>query len=163
MKKQTELLNDIQFHELNEEWLGSESEDYDGDDNDNDDMSAILSMNQKDEDEEITPMQSALKVLNEDYRKEEMENTAITDMSINEYKVEPATNQCMTDFFEHDYPEPEDKQALVSGDRFNGEAPAELPLNFYDNDDGFWDNYINERMLRNERAGMITNRKYFIH
>ena len=69
----------------------------------------------------MTPMQSALRLLNEDFRKEEMEDTAMNEMSINEYKVEPATNQCMTDFFEHDYPEPEDKQALVSGDRYNGE------------------------------------------
>jgi hypothetical protein len=34
MKKGVKLLNDIQFHELNEEWLGSESEDFEGDDDD---------------------------------------------------------------------------------------------------------------------------------
>lgn len=42
MKKSAELLNDIPFHELNEEWLGSESEDYEGDDGDNDDMQTML-------------------------------------------------------------------------------------------------------------------------
>lgn len=47
MKKGSELLNEIQFHELNEEWLGSESEDYEGED-ENDaekDMANILKMN----------------------------------------------------------------------------------------------------------------------
>lgn len=49
-------------------------------------------MNSNNEDEELTPMQAALRVLDEDFRKEDMRQSAETEMSINEYKVEPATN-----------------------------------------------------------------------
>ena len=44
-----------------------------------------------------------------------------------------------------------------------GEAPRELPINYYDNDDGFWDDYILEKQGRWEQAGMIVNRRDFIH
>lgn len=46
MKKGQQLLNDIQFHELDEQWLGSESDDGEGDDNDNEqDVQSIINMN----------------------------------------------------------------------------------------------------------------------
>jgi hypothetical protein len=87
-------------------------------------------------------MQAALRVMDEDFRKEDMIKAGEGEMSINEYKVEPATNQCMTDFFEFDHPKPEDVQAYTCGDRNFGVAPEELPINYYDNDDGFYDNYL---------------------
>lgn len=50
-------------------------------------------------------------MMDKDYRLDEMRKAADEEMSINEYKVEPATNQCMTDFFEFDHPVLEDIQA----------------------------------------------------
>lgn len=37
-----------------------------------------------------------------------MMNAAQQEMSINEYKVEPATNQCLTDFYIPEYPKMDD-------------------------------------------------------
>ena len=54
-------------------------------------------------------------------------------------------------------------ESRVSGEAFTGVPAAELPINFYDNDDGYWDDYIQHKQQRWERAGMITNRKYFFH
>lgn len=36
-------------------------------------------------------------------------------------------------------------------------------VNYYDNDDGFWDEYLEYRHDRMESAGMIVNRKFFKH
>lgn len=38
-------------------------------------------------------------------------------MSINEYKVEPATNQCLTDFYIPETPKADDIEAYTVGDR----------------------------------------------
>lgn len=108
-------------------------------------------------------MESALKAMNEEHRLEDMRLAAEKEMNINEYNVEPATNQCMTDFFTHDYPDVDEVAARACGDINFGVAARDLPLNFYDNDDGYWDNYIRDRRDRGERAGLITNRRYFIH
>ena len=50
-------------------------------------------------------------MMDEEYRLDDMRKAADEEMSINEYKVEPATNQCMTDFFEFDHPGIEEIQA----------------------------------------------------
>ena len=39
----------------------------------------------------------------------------------------------------------------------------EQPVNYYDNDDGFWDEFISERRLRWEANPMIVNRKFIKH
>jgi len=69
----------------------------------------------------------------------------------------------MTDFFEFEHAGPDDIPAYSQGDRNFGVPPEELPLNYYDNDDGYWDDYISRKMKRHQDAGMITNRMYFIH
>ena len=38
-----------------------------------------------------------------------------------------------------------------------------VPINYYDNDDGFWDDYIREKQERQYEAGMITCRRWFKH
>lgn len=69
----------------------------------------------------------------------------------------------MTDFFEFDHAGPDDIPAYSQGDKNFGVPAEELPLNYYDNDDGYWDDYISRKMKRHQDAGMITNRMYFIH
>lgn len=71
-----------------------------------------------------------------------MMKAAEQEMSINDYKVEPATNQCLTDFYIPNLPKLEDIEAYTVGDRQFGVPPTQVPLNYYDNDDGFWDDYI---------------------
>jgi len=92
-----------------------------------------------------------------------MVQAAEDEMGINDYRVEPATNQCMTDFFLPDTPTGDDIEARTVGDKLFGVAAEELPLNYYDNDDGFWDEYIATKQRRGEEAGFIVNRRHFMH
>lgn len=48
----------------------------------------------------------------------------------------------MADVFEFAEPSINDVEAQVCGLFEYGVPPEEVPLNYYDNDDGFWDNYI---------------------
>ena len=36
-------------------------------------------------------------------------------------------------------------------------------VDYWDNDDGFWDIYLEQRKGRMESAGMMVNRKFFKH
>ena len=94
-----------------------------------------------------------------------MEELAKKEMNIEGYTVEPATTQCLTDFLTLERPGPEDIEAQVCGDEPKGVPPEELPLHYYDNDDGFWDDYIRYKRSRWESAegGLITNRRHFLH
>lgn len=156
------MLNDLPFYEIDEEWLGSESEEYEAEDKDR--SQVIINSQKKDEDEdEDSPMVQALKMQSREGRMEDMRAVADKEMSINEYQVQPATNQCMTDFFLHDHMGPDDIEAHVAGDVNHGVPAEELPLNYYDNDDGFWDDYIQQKHEQWDKQGLLTNRKFFVH
>ncbi len=44
------------------------------------------------------------------------------------------------------------------------EGTANLPVDFYENDDGFWDSIITEKLKRQDEAQpMIKARKHFYH
>ena len=38
-----------------------------------------------------------------------------------------------------------------------------IPLQYYDNDDGFWDDWIEEKMQRYNEQPLIIGRKFFRH
>jgi hypothetical protein len=63
----------------------------------------------------------------------------------------------MTDFYRKPYAEVHDIQAI----------PAEVafvqPVNYFDNDDGFWTEYILYKHMRMEDNDMIVNRKFLKH
>ena len=164
MKRGQQMLNELQFYEMDLDWLGSESDDVESADEDTQDVDRILRLSkQADEEVELNPMESALSALSEDYRRNDMMKAAEQEMSINDYQVEPASNLCMTDFHTKEYPEGHEIEARTVGDVEFGVAAEQLPLNYYDNDDGFWDAYIKQKQERGARAGLITNRKHFIH
>ena len=108
-------------------------------------------------------MEAALRVLDEDSRLDDMRKVAEEEMNMEQYKVQPATNQCMTDFFNFEHPKIDDVEIEVSGETEYGVKAEELPLNYYDNDDGYWDSLIQHKHQRAEDAGLITNRLYFMH
>ena len=56
------MLNELQFYELDEQWLGSESEDFEADENDGEkDIAAIIKQSMAvDEDKELSPMEAAI-------------------------------------------------------------------------------------------------------
>lgn len=84
-------------------------------------------------------------------------------MNIEEYQVQPATMQCLTDYPTFDYMGADDVEAYTVGDRVHGLPPEELPLNYYDNEDGFWDDYIEMKQQRYSNQHMITRRPFFRH
>jgi len=38
-----------------------------------------------------------------------------------------------------------------------------IPIIYYDNDDGFWDKYLDDRIERWDENDVLTNRKFFKH
>lgn len=113
--------------------------------------------------EKESPMVAALRVLDQEYRHEDMRQVVEAEMDISDYKVEPLTTQCMTDFLTFEHMDLDDIPAQVPGEVNVGTPAEELPINYYDNDDGFWDAYIKHKQDRWEEAGMIVNRRHFIH
>jgi hypothetical protein len=99
MELGTKMLTELPFYEIDEGGLGSESEDFEAEDGEQD-IESILRMSRAaaNDDEEVTPMQAALKALDEDTRLEDMRKITEEDMNIEEFRVQPALNQCMTDF-----------------------------------------------------------------
>lgn len=157
------MLNELQFYNIDVEWLGSESEDYEGDASEQGDMAEIISRQNQDE-QELSPMQQVFQMMGDDEsRREEMRKIAEEEMGIEDYKVQPVTNTCMTDFFTFDDLGPDDIESEKVGVVNTGVRPEELPLNFYDNDDGFWDGYIRYKQRRADEAGYITKRPFFTH
>ena len=63
-----------------------------------------------------------------------------TELNIEEYKMDTEAQTCMTDFYRKPYVEADDKR--ISEEEKN---EGEVPIDFYDNDDGFWDNYIEDK------------------
>lgn len=60
----------------------------------------------------------------------------------------------MTDFYLKPYPHPNDS--------INYTDPL-LPLNYYDNDDGFWTEYIQKKQNKWAANPMIVNRPFLKH
>lgn len=164
MKKGTKMLTELQFYTLDIDWLGSESEDYESDENE-DVLDSLLRSNKAaaEEDEEMTPMKTALLMMDDDNRREDMRKYEMEDMNIEKYKVQPAINQCLTDFATFEEMGLDDVETEVAGDRENGIKAEELPLNYYDNDDGYWDNHIEYKRTRGQEAGFLTRRLFFKH
>ena len=109
-------------------------------------------------------MMAALRVMDEDQRMEDMRKLVDEEMSIEKYSVQPIQNLCLSDFVTLDHCEPDDVGIYKAGEqRYGLKPPKDLPINYYDNDDGFWDSYIQHKQNRWEKSGFITNRKNFFH
>jgi hypothetical protein len=76
------------------------------------------------------------------------------EMNITEYTVEPEMEKVLTDFYVKPYP---DVREVLE------DPHPIIPLHYYDNDDGFWDEYIKEKHDRWGQHDMITNRRFFKH
>ena len=90
------MLNDLAFYEIDTDYLGDVSDDEGGGQTEEQVMNEkekLLKMSMQDgEEKEMNPMEAALQVFSEEYRKDDMLKAAEDEMSINDYKVEPATN-----------------------------------------------------------------------
>ena len=108
-------------------------------------------------------MSQALDVMSLDSRLEDMRKAAENEMNIDEYQVQPAQNQCMTDFMLFERQGPKEIDARTGGDRIFGVEAKQLPLMYYDNEDGFWDDYIAEKRQNWGEQDMITRRFWMQH
>lgn len=93
-----------------------------------------------------------------DERMKEREIIMSQEQNIDKYQFEAATDEIMVDFMPNGYAEVDDVQAAD----VNKHDPI-IPCNYYDNDDGFWNEYIQHKQQRWQDAGMITHRKFFKH
>ena len=90
-------------------------------------------------------MQAAMRVLNEDDRLDDKRRAIQAEMNIDDYKVEPMTSECMSDFLTLESNTDLSLRSIqipCTNNPFPNSVPEDLPLNFYDNDDDFWTDYI---------------------
>ena len=79
-----------------------------------------------------------------------------SELSITQYQVEPEMEKVMTDFYTKPYPHPLE-------DPLRTKKPLITPLNYYDNDDGFWNEYIQHKERRWAANPLIVNRPFLKH
>ena len=84
-------------------------------------------------------------------RKEIMEQD---NVDIQQEEEDPEFAQVLTDFYVLPHPE--------AHETIEAPGPA-LPLQYYDNDDGFWDEYIAMKHKKLEDNPMIVKRPFFKH
>lgn len=92
-----------------------------------------------DEDSRVSMVQKLLATLEPEDRKKERAKILETEMNISEFQVEPEVESCMTDFYRKPYAEIHE----VEGEPKEGLFVQ--PVNYYDNDDGFWTEYIEHK------------------
>ena len=72
-----------------------------------------------------------------DFLERDRESLYQSDMKIDEFELDPDTQTCATDFIRKEY---------ADVDHVKGQAEMDneytLPVIYYDNEDGFWDDYI---------------------
>lgn len=97
------------------------------------------------------------KTLEEGERDKERARILEHEQNISEFQVEPEVESCQTDFYRKPYAEIHE----VEGCAIEG-AHAQ-PVNYWDNDDGFWDEYLTIRHQRMDTNTMLVNRKFLKH
>ena len=72
-------------------------------------------------------------------------------MNIQEYEVEVEAEACMTDFYRKPYAGIHDIKAsnAIQNDYV-------MPVQYWDNDDGFWDDYIQHKQHMSQKSGFMT-------
>ncbi len=80
------------------------------------------------------------------------------ELNISQFELEADVETCMVDFPLKPYAGVEDVQAA---DHVANEH--QVPINYYDNDDGFWDDYIQQKEQRQFDAHYLSNRKWLKH
>lgn len=92
--------------------------------------------------------------LDEENREREAAEIMEHELNITDYQVEPEMEKVMTDFYVKPYPNP------LEADHPAGPL---LPLHYYDNDDGFWSEYIQMKHNKWGSNQMIVNRQFLKH
>lgn len=151
-----EMINQLRFYEIDETTIGTDTESEE----------EMITEDQKmakgvdEEEDELKRQRSAMENfasgLDEDSREREAAQIAETELSITQYQVEPEMEKVMTDFWLKPYIDPRE-------DPVKEQKPLLQPVNYYDNDDGFWDEYIKHKESRWSANPLIVNRPFLKH
>jgi len=154
-----QMMAEQRFYEVDETTLGDTSEDEAAAD---DGLLDILTRGLDDEERAQVDVGKLIEGIvggtEYDERMKERERIMSQEQNIDKYQFEAATDEIMVDYMPKDYAGIDEVQAAeaVKHDPL-------IPCNYYDNDDGFWDEYIQHKQQRWQEAGMITHRKFFKH
>lgn len=137
------MVSELKFYELDPLTLGDlsdveEEEEYgpmlDGiEDEDGGKISKGIDDFDEERKEQISLMQRIAEGLDEDQRDQDKQVILGEEQSIGDYSVQPELEKVLTDFEIKPYPTID----FVKEDNL-----PTIPIDFYDNDDGFWDDYI---------------------
>jgi hypothetical protein len=149
------MVNELRFWHFDPMDVGDES-DEEGEDEE--DITQLLKQGiDAEEDEKATVAERMLSQIEEDHRDKEREELYLRELNVSSFQVEPEIETCMTDFYRKPYADIDDVQAEAA------EVGHEQPVNYYDNDDGFWDEFISFKRTRWEASPMLVNRKFIKH
>lgn len=151
------MLNELKFEEFHKEDLGSDN-DEEGDDQGSGSVIEQLLADGADSEAKMSLLEKVVHGVENVDRDNERRALYEKEMSIESYAVEPEIETCLTDFPLKQYAEAD--EAPLTDEQINGNL---MPVDYYDNDDGFWDDYIEEKQQKMQEAGFITQRKFFKH
>lgn len=157
-----QMMNELKFYSMDIHELGELSED----ESKNDEAALMATLTKsgiEDDDEmELSSTSIAEKMFealddNDVIRDKERRVILDKEQNIAEFNIEPEAETCQVDFYRKPYAEVHEIAA----------EPREVEhvqmVDYWDNDDGFWDEYLDHRLERMEQSGTIVNRKFFKH
>jgi hypothetical protein len=154
-----QMMNELKFYALDVHELGELSED-ESKESEASLMRTLTKSGIEGDDEELSSVSMAermFEAMDENFRDKERRVILDKEQNISEFNIEPEAETCQVDFYRKPYAEVHEIEA----------EPREVEhvqmVNYWDNDDGFWDEYLEHRQDRMESAGMIVNRKFFKH
>jgi hypothetical protein len=112
----------------------------------------------EDGEEEFNPMEQALSTLGADNRATERRKIISEESGVADYQVEADVESVQSDFWKKEYAGPDHIEAE---DELLHDPT--IPVNFYDNDDGFWTHYMEKKIDRWGEHDVLNNRKFFKH
>ncbi len=152
-----EMINQLKFYEIDEYTLGTDTEEEEEIVQEGQGADGQLAKGVDEEEEELARQRNAMerfaKGLDEDSRDREAAQIMENELNIAQYQVEPEMEKVMTDFPVKEYPDPKEEM----------NPPLLTPINFYDNEDGFWDDYIKHKQDRWAANPLIVNRPFIKH
>lgn len=149
------MVNDLRFWPFEQFDVGDESDEEGEDD---DDITKVLAKGiDEEENNDMTMADRMLALVTEDFMDAERDNLYFKELNVADFQVEPEVETCMTDFYRKPYAEIHEIQGVQA------EVEHVQPVNFYDNDDGFWDEFIDTKRLRWQASPMIVNRQFIKH
>lgn len=135
MKRGKEMMNEIKFWAIDPDEDSTDDDGGIGEVGDEDaELQRILSEGGIDNEDD-----DAKDVHAEENRTAEREQIYYVDGSIKDFEVEPEVEQCATDFWTKPYAKASDIDFRAVDEV---RTDPLIPINFYDNDDGFWNGFI---------------------